>query len=89
VNRGQRKTAIGTVTSDKMDKTITVEAERRYMHPRFRKYIRGVTRYKVHDENNEARVGDKVRITESRPLSKTKRWRLVEIVGRAPGVEPT
>jgi len=87
VNRGQPKTVTGVVTSDRMNKTITVEAERRVMHPRFRKYIRAFTRYKVHDERNEARVGDKVRIMEARPLSKTKHWRLVEIVERARGVQ--
>jgi len=87
VNRGQRKTVIGLVTGDKMQKTITVEAERRVMHPRFRKYVRATTRYKAHDEGREAHVGDKVRIMEARPLSKTKRWRLIEIVERAKGVE--
>jgi len=87
VNRGQPKTVTGVVTSDRMNKTITVEAERRVMHPRFRKYIRAFTRYKVHDERNEARVGDKVKIMEARPLSKTKHWRLVEIVERARGVQ--
>ena len=87
MKRGQRKTAIGIVTSDRMHKTITVEAERRVLHPRFKKYIRGFTRYKVHDAGNEARVGDRVVIMESRPLSKTKRWRLVEILRRARGVE--
>ncbi|MBM4030220.1 MAG: 30S ribosomal protein S17 [Planctomycetes bacterium] len=70
-----------------MQKTITVESERRVMHPRYRKYIRATTRYKVHDERREARVGDTVRIMETRPLSKTKCWRLVEVVGRARGVE--
>ena len=87
MTRGQRKTAVGIVTSDKMQKTITVEAERRVLHPRFRKYIRATTRYKVHDEERQARIGDTVRIMETRPLSKTKRWRLVEIVGRARGAE--
>jgi small subunit ribosomal protein S17 len=87
VNRGQRKTVVGVVTSDKMQKTITVESERRVMHPRYRKYIRATTRYKVHDERREARLGDTVRIMETRPLSKTKCWRLVEVVGRARGVE--
>jgi small subunit ribosomal protein S17 len=87
VKRGQRKTAIGIVKSDKMDKTITVEAERRVLHPRFKKYTRAFTRYKAHDAANEARVGDKVLIMESRPLSKTKRWRLVEVLQRARGAE--
>ncbi|MBM4037451.1 MAG: 30S ribosomal protein S17 [Planctomycetes bacterium] len=70
-----------------MQKTITVESERRVMHPRFRKYVRATTRYKVHDEAREAHVGDKVRIMETRPLSKTKRWRLVEVVARSREVE--
>jgi len=87
VNRTQPKTVIGRVTSDRMQKTITVEAERRVMHPRFRKYVRAITRYKAHDEANDAHVGDKVRIMQTRPLSKTKNWRLVEIVERARGVE--
>ena len=83
MTRGHRKTAAGVVKSDKMDKTITVEAERRVMHPRFKKYIRAYTTYKAHDPNNEAHAGDHVRIIETRPLSKTKRWRLLEIVRRA------
>ncbi len=87
MNRGQRKSVIGVVTSDRMQKTITVESERRVMHPRFRKYVRATTRYKVHDEANDAHVGDKVRIMETRPTSKTKRWRLVEVVARSREVE--
>jgi small subunit ribosomal protein S17 len=87
VNRGQRKVVVGVVTSDKMAKTVTVESERRYKHPRYEKYLRTVTRYKVHDERGEAKAGDRVRIMETRPLSKTKRWRLVEVVGHARGVE--
>ncbi|HPD16665.1 MAG TPA: 30S ribosomal protein S17 [Planctomycetota bacterium] len=87
MNRTQPKTVVGRVTSDRMQKTITVEAERRVMHPRFRKYVRATTRYKAHDEANDAHVGDKVRIMQTRPLSKTKNWRLVEIVERARGVE--
>jgi small subunit ribosomal protein S17 len=87
VKRGQRKTAIGKVISDKMDRTITVENERRVQHPRFRKYVRAYTRYKVHDAGNEAHEGDKVRIMETRPVSKTKRWRLVEILVRAHGAD--
>jgi len=87
VKRGQRKTAVGIVTSDRMDKTITVETERRVMHPRFKKYMRAYTRFKAHDENNEAREGDQVVIIETRPLSKSKRWRLVEILRRARGAE--
>lgn len=87
MKRGERKNATGTVTKAKMDKTITVESERRYLHPRFKKYMRAKTRYKAHDENNEAREGDTVSIMETRPLSKTKRWRLVEVVKRARGAD--
>jgi len=87
VNRGQRKTTIGVVKSDKMHKTITVESERRYLHARYKKVMRATTRYKVHDEANQAHVGDQVRIMETRPLSKTKRWRLVEVLRRASGAE--
>ena len=87
MTRGQRKTAVGIVTSHKMQKTITIEVERRVMHPRYKKYVRATTRLKAHDEENQARVGDTVRVMATRPLSKTKRWRLVEIVGRAQGVE--
>ena len=83
MKRGHRKTAVGVVTSDRMDKTITVEAERRVLHPRFKKHVRAYSRYKAHDERNEAREGDHVLIMETRPLSKTKRWRLVEILRRA------
>ncbi|MBM4043545.1 MAG: 30S ribosomal protein S17 [Planctomycetes bacterium] len=78
--RGGRKTVIGTVTSDKMQKTITVRVERMVEHPRFHKYVRQSTVYKAHDEKEEAGVGDKVEIMETRPLSKTKRWRLVRLV---------
>jgi small subunit ribosomal protein S17 len=84
--RKTRKCVVGVVTSDKMTKTITVAVERRVLHPRVKKYIRHATRYKAHDERQEARVGDTVRIMETRPLSKTKRWRLVEIVARSRGV---
>jgi small subunit ribosomal protein S17 len=87
VNRGQRKSVVGLVTRDGMEKTITVEEERRVMHPRFRKYVRATTRYKVHDEANDAHVGDTVRIMETRPLSKTKRWRLIEVVTRSREVD--
>lgn len=87
MTRGQRKTAIGVVKSDSMDKTITVETQRRTLHPRYKKTIRATTRYKAHDENNDARVGDKVLIMETRPRSKTKRWRLVQVLERARGAE--
>lgn len=85
--RGQRKSVVGVVTSDKMDKTITVVVERRVLHPHFKKYLRANTTCKAHDENGQAHIGDTVRITETRPLSKTKRWRLLEIVRRAAGAE--
>jgi small subunit ribosomal protein S17 len=83
VTRGRRKVAIGIVTSDKMNKTRRVEIPRLVQHPRYGKYIRRRTVCYVHDENNESRVGDTVKIMETRPLSKLKRWRLVEIVARA------
>ena len=82
-NRGIRKTRVGVVVSNKMDKTITVEIRTRVRHPLFGKIMNSTARFKVHDENNEAGVGDTVRIMETRPLSKTKRWRLVEIVEKA------
>jgi len=81
--RGQRKTKVGRVVSDKMDKTIVVSVERLSRHALYKRVIRLTTRFKAHDERNEARVGDTVLIEESRPLSATKRWRLVEIVQRA------
>jgi small subunit ribosomal protein S17 len=81
--RGKRKTKVGRVVSDKMDKTIVVSVERMSRHKLYKRVIRLTTKFKAHDENNEARVGDTVRIEESRPLSATKRWRLVEVVARA------
>jgi len=81
--RGQRKTKVGRVVSDKMDKTIVVSVERLSRHALYKRVIRLTTRFKALDERNEARVGDTVLIEESRPLSATKRWRLVEIVQRA------
>ena len=80
---GQRKTKVGRVVSDKMDKTIVVSVERLSRHPLYKRVIRLTTKFKAHDERNEARIGDTVRIVESRPLSATKRWRMVEIVARA------
>ena len=82
--RGQRKTAVGVVTSDKMNKTRRVEIPRLVKHPRYGKYIRRRTVCHVHDEQNESHVGDLVEIMETRPLSKTKCWRLVRIVTKAP-----
>jgi small subunit ribosomal protein S17 len=81
--RGVRKEKIGRVVSDKMDKTIVVSVERLSRHPLYKRVIRLTTKFKAHDERNEAKIGDTVRIVESRPLSATKRWRMVEIVARA------
>jgi small subunit ribosomal protein S17 len=75
-----RKTRVGVVTSDKMNKTIVVEVERRVPHPRFKKIVRRTSTFHAHDEKEEAKTGDKVRIMETRPLSKTKRWRLIEVL---------
>ena len=81
--RNQRKERSGIVMSDAMDKTVVVQAERRIAHPVYGKIMRRSKKYYAHDEKNEAKKGDKVIITETRPLSKTKRWRLVEITIRA------
>ena len=79
----KRRAKVGRVVSDKMDKTIVVSVERLTRHPLYKRVIRLTTKFKAHDERNDARVGDTVRIEESRPLSATKRWRLVEVVQRA------
>ena len=81
--RGKRRTAVGVVTSDKMNKTRRVEIPRLVKHPRYGKYIKRRTICKVHDENNACHIGDTVEIMETRPLSKTKNWRLVRIVTKA------
>jgi len=81
--RGRRKTAIGYVVSDKMEKTIVVELESRKSHPLYGKIIRTTTKVKAHDENGVAGVGDRVSLMETRPLSATKRWRLVEVLEKA------
>ncbi len=81
--RNLRKTRIGLVTSDKMDKTITVSVERRLKHPIYGKFVKKTNKFHAHDEKNECGVGDKVRIMETRPISKSKRWRLVEIIEKA------
>jgi small subunit ribosomal protein S17 len=81
--RSKRKAKVGRVVSDKMDKTIVVSVERLSRHRVYKRVIRLTTKFKAHDERNEARLGDTVRIEESRPLSATKRWRLIEIVTRA------
>lgn len=83
MERNLRKSRVGIVTSDKMDKTISVKVEVKVAHPVYKKRINRTTVFKAHDENNEARIGDKVRITETRPLSRHKRWRLVQIIDRA------
>ena len=80
--RNRRKVRIGVVTSDKMDKTVTVSVERRFAHRLYGKGVKRATRYHAHDEKNEYKVGDTVRITETRPLSKTKRWRVVGLMER-------
>jgi small subunit ribosomal protein S17 len=81
--RNRRKERVGIVSSNKMQKTIVVSVRRRVKHPIYGKFLIRTTKFAVHDEKNEANVGDIVRIMETRPLSKTKRWRLVEIVERA------
>ena len=81
--RNRRKTRVGTVVSDKMNKTVVVAVERRYAHPLYGKQVTRTKKYHAHDENDEYRIGDVVRIMETRPLSKLKRWRVVEAVERA------
>ncbi len=81
--RGLRKTRIGKVISDKMDKTIVVAIETSVKHPLYKKIVKRTYKLKAHDENNECTVGDKVKVMEARPLSRDKRWRLVEIVEKA------
>ena len=85
--RGHRKERVGEVISAKMAKTIVVRVQRRFAHPRFKKVVTAFKKFYVHDEKSEAKPGDRVRIEETRPLSKTKRWRLVEIVERAAVVD--
>ncbi|MBC7959667.1 MAG: 30S ribosomal protein S17 [Vallitaleaceae bacterium] len=81
--RNMRKTRIGKVVSDKMEKTIVVSIETSVKHPRYNKIIKRTYKLKAHDENNECEIGDKVKVMETRPLSKDKRWRLVEIIEKA------
>src|SRR5438445_8191454 len=85
-SRGNRKERIGEVISNKMAKTIIVKVERRFPHPRFKKVVTGYKKFYAHDEKSEAKVGDRVRIQETRPLSKTKRWRLMQVVVRSAGI---
>jgi small subunit ribosomal protein S17 len=86
--RANRKERVGEVISNTMAKTIIVRVERRFPHPKFKKVVTGYKKFYAHDEKSEAKVGDRVRIQETRPLSKTKRWRLVEVVERGSGVTP-
>ena len=86
--QGNRKIKVGRVVSDKMDKTIVVTVERLTRHPLYKRVIRASSKFAAHDELNEARVGDTVRIEESRPLSRTKRWRLVEVISRGGEDQP-
>lgn len=80
IERNLRKTRVGVVSSNKMDKTITVKVERKIKHPLYGKFLKKTTSFHAHDEKNECSIGDIVKIMESRPLSKTKRWRLLEVV---------
>ena len=82
LQRGHRKERVGDVVSDRMNKTIVVRVKRRFQHPRFKKVVTAYSKFYAHDEKNEAKIGDRVRIQETRPLSKTKSWRLVEVVAR-------
>jgi len=86
--RANRKERLGEVISNRMTKTIIVRVERRYPHPKYKKVVMGYKKFYAHDEKSEAKIGDRVRIEETRPLSKTKRWRLVEVVDRALEVSP-
>ena len=83
IKRNERKVRVGKVVSDKMDKTIVVAIEELIQHKLYKKSVKRTVKFKAHDENNEAQVGDKVSIMETRPLSKEKRWRLVQIVEKA------
>lgn len=85
--QGKRRTKVGRVVSDKMDKTVVVSVERLRRHPVYKRVVRLSSKFKAHDPENAARVGDTVRIEESRPLSREKRWRLIEVVARGSGEE--
>ena len=85
---GNRRTLVGNVISNKMNKTIVVMVKTRHQHPRYAKYIEYRNKFKVHDENNTCGVGDRVQITETRPLSKEKRWRLTEVLAKAAVIAP-
>ncbi|MBP7461892.1 MAG: 30S ribosomal protein S17 [Candidatus Delongbacteria bacterium] len=79
--RNRRKVRVGTVVSDKMDKTVVISIERQFKHPLYGKVVKKSTKFKAHDETNQCKVGDVVKIMETRPLSATKRWRVMEIIG--------
>jgi len=81
--RGRRKVRTGVVVADKMDKTVVVRIDRRTLHPVYKKTVQRSSKFAAHDEHNDARVGDLVRVMETRPLSKTKHWRVVEVIERA------
>ena len=81
--RNLRKTRVGVVSSDKIDKTVVVTVKDRVQHPLYKKIVNRTVKYKAHDENNECRVGDRVLLMETRPMSKDKRWRVVEIIEKA------
>lgn len=83
MDRGNRKVRVGNIVSDKMDKTVVVAVVDFVRHPLYGKAVKKTTKFKAHDENNDCRIGDKVRIMETRPLSKDKRWRVAEIIERA------
>ncbi len=83
MERGNRKTRVGRVVSDKMDKTVVVAVETFVTHPLYKKQIKKTTKFKVHDENNECKIGDVVKIMETRPISKDKRWRIVKVLEKA------
>jgi small subunit ribosomal protein S17 len=88
IARGKRKERIGEVISNRMAKTIIVRVERRFPHPKFKKVVTGYKKFCAHDEKSQAKVGDRVRIEETRPFSKTKRWRLVAVEEQGSGVTP-
>lgn len=83
MERNLRKTRVGVVSSNKMEKTISVSVERKLMHPIYGKFVKKTKKFMAHDENNDCHIGDLVRIMETRPLSKNKRWRVVEVIERA------
>ena len=88
LERSNRKERVGEVISNKMTKTIVVQVERRFPHPRYKKVVTSYRKFYAHDEKNEAKPGDRVRIEETRPLSKLKRWRLVQVVDKAETLAP-